>query len=182
MNKSGVVAYIGNKNIKGQDLHSFTLKGVDGFFNCNTTNPNVNKGDFISFDAEQDDKGNYSVNVSSISRSSSSNVGRSNRTPVTTSKDQYWEDREKRDINTQKIIQLQASRNAAIALASAVLQAGAVPGYGKAKESEKSEVIMAYVDYLTEHFQDQVAQFKDSNTENVEVKQPPTAEVSGKWE
>lgn len=195
MNKSGVVSYVSMRNIKGQDLHSFALKGTDGFFSCGTTDPKLNKGEFINFEAEQKQDGNFLANVSSIVKSfegGSEITGKpvpsyskgSYKTQVSNSKDQYWTDREARDIITQQTIQLQASRNAAIALASVILQAGACPGYAKAKESDKITVITGLVDHLTDKFQSQVADSKNpsKNAEEATVATDAAEAAGSKWE
>lgn len=196
MNKSGVVSYVSMRNIKGQDLHSFALKGTDGFFSCGTTDPKLNKGEFISFDAEQKQDGNFLANVSSIIKNfdggsevfgkpvPGTHVKGSYKTQISNSKDQYWTDREARDIITQQTIQLQASRNAAIALASVILQAGACPGYAKAKESDKITVITGLVDHLTDKFQSQVADSKNhsKNAEEAAVATDAAEAAGSKWE
>jgi len=68
-------------------------------------------------------------------------------------KDQYWADKEKRDVETQKAIQLQSSRNSAIALLGVLLSNGAVAlptTKGKAYDAA-----LGLLDELTEKFQNE---------------------------
>ena len=67
------------------------------------------------------------------------------------SKDDYWARKEERDIETQKKIQYQASRNTAIAALDVLLKAEAVKL--PAKQADKYDAALALIDELTEHFQ-----------------------------
>jgi hypothetical protein len=83
------------------------------------------------------------------------------------SKDDYWTRREERDAETQKRIQLQASRNSAIALVSAMLQNGIVKLPAEAKrEAFVQELLARY----TQQFQD------ETNGKNVETNDGKQAE------
>lgn len=68
-------------------------------------------------------------------------------------KDQYWADKEKRDIETQKAIQLQSSRNSAIALLGVLLSSGAATL--PAAKGKAYDAALALVDELTEKFQNE---------------------------
>lgn len=70
-------------------------------------------------------------------------------------KDDYWKNREERDVETQKRIQLQASRNSAIAACSAALQAGILPV--PAKKADAFDAFLAVVDELTERYNNQTS-------------------------
>jgi hypothetical protein len=70
-------------------------------------------------------------------------------------KDQYWADKEKRDIITQKAIQLQASRNSAIAVLGVLLSNGAVAlPTAKAKQYD---AVMDMLAEITERFQEETS-------------------------
>lgn len=69
-------------------------------------------------------------------------------------KDGYWEAKEQRDIVTQKAIQYQSSRNAAIELVSAALTAGAVAL--PAAKAKQWDALLALVDTVTERFEEAV--------------------------
>lgn len=70
------------------------------------------------------------------------------------SKDGYWEAKEQRDIVTQRAIQYQSSRNAAIELVSAALTAGAVAL--PAAKAKQWDALLALVDTVTERFEEAV--------------------------
>lgn len=70
-------------------------------------------------------------------------------------KDTYWADKEKRDIITQKAIQLQASRNSAIAVLGVLLTNGAVAlPSAKAKQYD---AVMDLLAEITERFQEETS-------------------------
>lgn len=83
-------------------------------------------------------------------------------------KDDYWKNREERDVETQKRIQLQASRNSAIATASAALAAGILPV--PAKKADAFDAFVAVIDELTERYNNQT-----SGEEAVEANAPTSA-------
>lgn len=62
----GKVAYVNYNEKFG--LYSFTIGGRDGFFSCGKVNPQVTKGDFITFEFENNGKYN-NVSVPTIQKS-----------------------------------------------------------------------------------------------------------------
>lgn len=68
-------------------------------------------------------------------------------------KDDYWARKEERDVEVQKAIQYQASRNAAIATLDILLKAEAVKL--PAKQADKYDAALALLDTLTERFNEQ---------------------------
>ena len=70
-------------------------------------------------------------------------------------KDDYWKNREERDVETQKRIQLQAARKAAVAACSAALQAGILPV--PAKKADAFDAFLAVVDEVTERYNNQTS-------------------------
>lgn len=70
--------------------------------------------------------------------------------PASSGKDKYWEDKEKRDIITQRAIQLQACRNSAIAAIDSMLKAEVVKL--PAKQAEKYDAYLALLAKLTGDF------------------------------
>lgn len=189
---SGKIQYINAREFNGKTLHSFKLAGETPYFGTGETPVAAVKGDMVEFNGKVDAKGNVTVDLSSFV-----NKGAAGSAPVSVirgtkqggasfatkaaGKDQFWENKELRDIATQKIIQLQASRNSAISLASLLLQADAIPGYKKAKENEKMDVVTSLVDHLTDRFQDQVAGTRTA-TEQPEVEETVTMkEDDDKW-
>lgn len=67
------------------------------------------------------------------------------------SRDAYWEKKEERDVITQKVIQLQASRNSAIAVCSAAISAGILPL--PTKKADAFDAFLAAVDEVTARFE-----------------------------
>lgn len=67
------------------------------------------------------------------------------------SKDDYWTKKEERDVITQQVIQLQASRNAAISVCSAALAAGILPV--PAKKADAFDAFLAAVDEVTQRYE-----------------------------
>lgn len=67
------------------------------------------------------------------------------------SRDAYWEKKEERDVITQKVIQLQASRNSAIAVCSAAVSAGILPL--PTKKADAFDAFLAAVDEVTARFE-----------------------------
>lgn len=65
-------------------------------------------------------------------------------------KDNYWEEKAKRDVVVQRQIQHQASRNAAIALVTGALTNGAVSL--PTKKGDQLDAIIALVDEITERY------------------------------
>lgn len=118
----GVVQRINSNPWQGKMLHSFTLNSERGFFNLGRIAPSFKEGQTIEFEASPAKRaGNFDVDVKSIvvigedavKPESYSMVG-AKRTSLL-QKDDYWNRKEERDIENQKIIQLQSARNTAIA-------------------------------------------------------------------
>lgn len=133
---SGVVQKVNANPWKTKTLHSFTLRGTQGFFNTGEKALSLIEGQSVEFQAEQGKRaGNFDVDFNSIKviqavagpsqpATSASNVaqrpGGAVRSAAIMSKDDYWQRREERDVETQKRIELQSCRNSAVALAAVV--------------------------------------------------------------
>ncbi|MEE8598396.1 MAG: hypothetical protein V3S69_02590 [Dehalococcoidales bacterium] len=74
-------------------------------------------------------------------------AGRTRAKPASggVTKDQYWENKEKRDIARDLIIQLQSAQNTAIATINAAIAAGALPLPAK-KSADKFDALLACID------------------------------------
>lgn len=70
-------------------------------------------------------------------------------------KDDYWARKEERDVDVQKAIQYQASRNAAIAALDSMLTVEAVKL--PAKQADKYDAYLALLEELTDHFNKQTS-------------------------
>lgn len=120
---NGTVQRIFSKPFGGKLLHSFTLQGEKGFFGLGRVAPTFKEGDQLSFEAVPSKReGNYDVKAETIKLSTETLVRVEDysmsgaKKQVVLQKDDYWKNREDRDLVTQKRIEIQAARNAAIAL------------------------------------------------------------------
>lgn len=73
------------------------------------------------------------------------------------SKTGYWDEKEKRDLKTQRAIQYQASRNAALEVAKMALEHDCL-SLGQ-KKADKLDILMAFVDETTDRFNKDVTDF-----------------------
>lgn len=161
-------------------LTSFVIKGQDGFFSLGKDKPTFKEGDAIQFDTQQQGKYTYARNiapwtesgavssppVASIANASSNssftpragkrswNGGGSSGT---NEKDEYWRRKEERDLakegeyaQTQKRIEIQAARNAAIETAKTMWQFDITPKPKKA--TEHYDAFLALVEELTDKY------------------------------
>lgn len=161
-------------------LTSFTLKGQDGFFSLGDKKPTFNEGESIQFDTQAKGKYTYAINiapwtdggtissptVSSVANASSNSSftprarGQSwNRGGASSAseKDEYWRRKEERDLakegeyaTTQKRIEIQAARNAAIETAKTMWQFDITPKPKKA--TEHYDAFLALVEELTDKY------------------------------
>lgn len=153
MEFNGVVAKIFSKDMDNKKLYSFALADHRGtYFNLGQNLP-PQEGQQVSFEAKQGSRPNaFTVDAKSLV------VGKD--TPVESYKapfrqrtdgavrsaqamnqDQYWRRREERDVETQKRIEMQACRNAAIATAAIVFKVGT-----------PLDVVGQFIDEVTNHY------------------------------
>lgn len=161
-------------------LTSFTLKGQDGFYSLGKDIPTFKEGDSIQFDTNQQGKYTYARNiapwsdggtaqstpVSQVAASASSGGwqrrgagggGKSFGGGDAAAKEAYWRAKEERDIAkegeyaaTQKRIEIQAARNAAIETAKTMWQFDITPKPKKA--TEHYDAFLALVEELTDKY------------------------------
>jgi len=146
---SGVVRKIFPKSSWG--TQSFVIDSVDKtYFNLGKVPPIFTEGQSISFDGREGKRaGNVDVDVNSIvintdvvvkSEDYSMAKQGAKRTGEYVDKDVYWKNREENDKVTQKRIEIQAARNAAIAV------------LGPARDALEDEAYMTSLDQLTDKF------------------------------
>jgi len=120
----------------GKTRYSFKVKNDDNWYSCGLDNPNIKKGDKIEFAYEASGSWN-NVTPGSVKITQSGpeiveakkgfgGFARRGPAPGAAEKEKYWEDKALRDVDTQKRIQLQASRNSAIEVADLMLRNGAI--------------------------------------------------------
>lgn len=136
---SGVVSYVGAKEIRGRKYWSFALEGGKDFFRTGTKNPNLSRGDEIEFEytiAEYDGK-SLEVDPATIKKTGIRGVASGGKSTVTaSSRDSYWEKKAEEDAKRQLIISLQAATNTAISLVNMMLEHEMIKLPAKAKQAD----------------------------------------------
>lgn len=159
MQASGVVKEILTKSWKDKTFYTIKLNGDDAYYNTGSKRPSVSQGDFINFEYTVNGKGYLDVDTKSISQSRDSGVqiGNVKQTAqlsrsVSMNKDDYWKNREERDVETQKRIERQSCRNSAIEFISVLMTAGAIkiPEKQASKETALAEILKMYTDKFIE--------------------------------
>ena len=165
--------------VKKNDHGYYAVKMSDGqWYGCGKDEPEFNKGDAVRFEVVTNGRylnvdeatvevleKNAAPQRSAPSRSSAPrrSGGGSQKFSKDMSKDEYWKNREardlakderlaKRDITTQNEIRLQASRNAAIELIGVAINAKVIEFPEEKKKGKNFDVLSTYVDKLTEKF------------------------------
>lgn len=149
--EAGVVQRVLTKDFRGKMLYSFSLGEDKPLFGLGGVKPNFNEGDEISFEYILNNKGYPVVDGKSVKV-----VDRSNGTPQAapaqarspaTSREEYWLNKEARDIETQKRISFQAARNSSIETFSKAVELGLV-SLGQ-KKDEKFDNFLRGINKLT---------------------------------
>ena len=139
------------------------------WFGCGFNGVPCKKGDQVQFDVVQNGQyanckvetmqilgaaqpqAQYQQPASNTKPAYKAYSGPRNNNTVAASKDDYWTKKEERDVVTQTVIQLQASRNAAIAVCSSALAAGILPV--PAKKADAFDAFLAAVDEVTQRYE-----------------------------
>lgn len=126
-NYSGVVRKIFTNQFGGKKLYSFSMDSDKSYFNLGEKTPSFSEGNTVSFDGAPgkrvgnvDVKSPVTVVGEQAVNTESYQMGGAKRSVEVMTKDQYWSNREANDVKVQKVIQVQAARNAAIAVLAAV--------------------------------------------------------------
>ena len=174
---SGEVAYVGSKAAGKGTAYFFYVKGIQNpanpekgiAFNCGFTHPGIQKGDNITFSAQETQWGaefqheslvkneegttptppNQSA-AAAVAASDNNKQGKRTYKAGATSRDKYWEDKEARDIVKDKQIAVQASLNTATAIVKLALEADALAlGSTKAKKFDNiKEYVFSLADEI----------------------------------
>ena len=136
---------------------AYNIKVNGQYYGCGFQPPSCSEGDNVSFEIEQNAKGYWNVSgpiqVTGKAAPPQPNQGNQGQQKPQTggnSRDQYWQEKEQRDIANQKIIQYQASRNAAIEVVKSALENDAL-SLGQKKQG-KLDVLLAVIDEVTDRF------------------------------
>lgn len=149
----GVVKDVIAKPWKDKTLYSFKLS--DGNYYSTGVKSPPSTGSSIKFEYSTNSRGYKDVIGTSIVNWQSAGVhdvavaGNVARSKGLT-KDDYWEQKAQRDVETQKRIEIQSCRNSAIAFIAATVAAGAVKL--PAKESDKLGVLEEFLTKYTNKY------------------------------
>jgi hypothetical protein len=151
----GVVQRTFEKEFNNKLLHSFTIKGQDGFFGCGTRRPPVEAGKSYEFEFSVDPKGRKNVNLNTLrpwesgEAISAPNVGSMvGKNPNKSGgSEKFWEEKAAREIRNDGLRELGATRNTALTLVTLMLSNGAIKL--PTKEANKEEVIYKLFEHYT---------------------------------
>lgn len=147
MSTTGVVNNISEKQSSFGTMYNVQVDNQ--WYGFGKYPPKFKKGDTITFEAVQ--KGNFK-NIDPKTAEVVAATRQANPTAQAAvgagNKDDYWKEKEQRDVATQRSIQLQASRNSAIALVVPLAAAGLITLPAK----DKFTAIKALVSELTDEF------------------------------
>jgi len=181
---SGVVADVRERDWKnGIFLYHFTLEGSARVHNCGTTNPELTPGETIRFavlnslvDSKSIVRGPLNATSSptmgeaEVDRGSpSGDVSTKKAMPVTVSRndrDNYWQQKEARDLARMPIIDRREARHDAVRLVIAAMQAELLPIPKSTKPADKWERLL---DLINETTTDLLEQENEQNTSSTDA-------------
>lgn len=146
----GVIQKTFTNVVRGKNLHSFTIRGTQGFFRTQEVPCPMKEGTYVQFEADDKNNVNMSTLVAMDKRAPEqmpTEQAVSRAASHVNSKDDYWTRKEERDLETQKVIQYQAARNSAIAAISTAVSQGIITLPGTKGKSYDS--YMKYIDDVT---------------------------------
>lgn len=165
------------------DMHSF--KANDG--NWYSTGKNVPPpvGTYIDLTYTVDEKGYNKVkDITILTDKPTQTAAQTTASPVAgqMSKDDYWRNREARDLVTQDVIALQSCRNSAIALATLLLSNTEFGVPLPKKIPEREAFVVALVDKYTEDFRNKnKGQDKKNETTSSASDELPVSDSDSAW-
>lgn len=184
----GYVQNVGSRVVSAGTVYSVSVAGVQ--YGTWLKKPGCAEGDLVEFAAAQNGqywnvKGDITVlekagrqsdrgPVAAPEIPSAASAVRGNVNPREDAKDLYWRQREERDVQTQKQITYQGSRNAALTFVDLLLKNSAIT-FEKGKN--KSDAIEGLVLHYTQLFYDDtfaLGREENSDTESSETEVPVT--------
>lgn len=132
--------------------------------------PGCNEGDAVEFEHYQNNAGYTQIVEGSLKvvagaqKQPQQPQGQPQAAPAAggQSKAGYWDEKEKRDLRTQRAIQYQASRNAALEVAKMALEHDCL-SLGQ-KKADKLDILMAFIDETTDRFNKDVSDFTENGS------------------
>lgn len=163
MQQKGYVQWVGSKPFGQRISWSLRLKNVDQWYNCGGQDPNVSINDHVEFDYTEKDGRGY-INMGSFKKLSSSpevhqGTGSKDLAKSGNVKEDYWNEKSRKDDSKDLRIQWQSARNAAIEVVGILVTNGSL----KLPEKNQSDAILGKIADLTDKF------YKESAS-------PPTVE------
>lgn len=184
----GVVNKVFSKDFDNKTLYSFTLQGDRNFYGTGERKAPVEVGKAYEFETRTTPSGRINVDLGTLrpwedgptlQAPPVQNFARrtSGGFKGDPDKDAYWKNKEARDIQNDKMRELGATRNTAIALMQVMLANGAVKL--PAKENAKEAALYA----LFEHYTDTLLKGKQAEADAVpeEKEDPAVAEGEPEW-
>jgi hypothetical protein len=165
----GIVGKISQNQFQGKVLSSFALKGQDGWYSLGEHTPTFKEGDSIQFDVQQRGKYVYAKEIepwtdggtqqspsvvstvgNNYSRGSAPRGRFAGGGGKSDEEKSYWSNRDAKEIVTQRRIEIQAARNAAIATATVMFEKELVKV--PTKQADKYDAFIQLVEQLTSEF------------------------------
>jgi hypothetical protein len=152
----GVVQKIFDKDFGKGPVYSFTLKGDRTFYRLGPKKPSFAEGDSVQFETKTSGNSTYANNVApwkgGTVPTSVANAARQSSGGGPATADQFWRNKEARDVLTQQRIELQSCRNSAIELVRVLLSPGVEAVKLPAKQADKERVVAEMVTHYTKSF------------------------------
>jgi hypothetical protein len=155
-NFTGVVEKV-HKN----DAGYWSILMADGqWFGHGKMKPSCTDGDEIAFDYSQNGKYNNAdpdtleilSSDNAVPKKASKPAWNGKKNASSEGKDEYWKNKEARDILTQNEIRFQAGRNAAIEIVTLAVSHGLLTIPQGKKEGDQFKVLLTYVDKVTDRY------------------------------
>lgn len=143
---TGTVKWVGSKTVRSSKLWSFTLHESDEFYRTGFDQPNINRGDNITFEVEVNQYGNQvKAKDIKINAPASSNPQPSSRSlSGGGDKDSYWKDKEAKDVIKDAAIQFMACTNTAVSIVKLASEVGVLT-LGAGNKGSKMDTLLAQV-------------------------------------
>lgn len=130
---SGVIAKIADKPWNNKVMYSIVLANDNTYYGFGTYKPNAQVGDFVEFQADKNEKGYWQGNkdtfkkVAQAAEQAIQNVPAKLIRTIAPGKDDYWLNKEKRDLENDHLRSLGAARNTAIEWVKFLIAQEALP-------------------------------------------------------
>ena len=165
---SGVVGWVGSKDIRGRKYWSFRIDGNDNWFRTGSDKPPLKNGDNVSFAYEETQYGNQ-VAIDSIKVSADAPpASGASSSGGASSRDDYWSRKEETDQFVQRMIQFNHCTNAAVSVAKLALDAGILP-LGSGSKAGKMDALLAQVSAIRNALYDEVEDFSGALAKHKEA-------------